>query len=90
MTTTSTTPERAKGDDKIAVATRTGNSRMVVVDLGKAGRKQVKRLRNGEGRLAEEVQKCISELQSAGTISATTQPVVFVVRQKRRRVGLFG
>ena len=58
----------------------------VIVDLGKHRRKRIKDLRRGTGRLADEVNGCVEELKAAGTLSATAQTVVVVVRQKRRRV----
>ncbi len=61
----------------------------IIVDLGKQGRKRVKGLRRGTGRLMDEVNGCLAELRTAGTLSATAQPVVVIVRQKgRRRLGL--
>ncbi len=59
-------------------------TRPIVIDLGKHGRKRVKDLRRGTGRLADEVNDCIMELQAAGTIAPTAQTVVVVVRQKRK------
>ena len=42
------------------------------------------------GRLVEEVNSCLDELRTAGTLSATAQPVVVIVREKpRKRTGLF-
>jgi hypothetical protein len=43
-------------------------------------------LRKGKGRLLEEVSGCLEELKAAGTISANAQPVIVVVREKRRRL----
>ncbi len=57
----------------------------VVLDLGKKRRKQIRQLRRGEGRLMDEINGCIEELRTAGTIGAASQPVVIVVQQKRRK-----
>jgi hypothetical protein len=57
----------------------------VVLDLGKQRRKRIKQLRRGEGKLMDEINASIEELRTAGALSATAQPVVIVVRQKRRR-----
>ena len=57
----------------------------IVIDLGKHRRKRIKDLRNGTGRLAEEVNGCLAELRAAGTVSPNAQTVVVVVRQRRRR-----
>jgi len=63
----------------------------VVLDLGKQRRKRVKQLRRGEGRLMEEVNASIEELRTAGAIAADAQPVVIIVREKRRKTrGLTG
>ena len=65
------------------------NGGMLLVDLGKKSRKQIKRLRNGTGKLVDEVQHCIEELRTAGTLPDSSQPVVVIVRQKRGRLRLF-
>ena len=56
----------------------------VIIDLGKKRRKLVKKLRKGSGKLMDEVQGTLQELRNAGTISASAQPVVVVVRERRR------
>ena len=60
----------------------------IVVDLGRQKSKAVKRLRKGEGRLIDDVNNTIDELKSAGTISATAQTVIVVVREKNRGKGV--
>lgn len=57
----------------------------VVLDLGKRRRKQVKQLRRGEGKLLDDINGAVEELRTAGTLSATSQPVIVIVREKRRR-----
>lgn len=59
----------------------------VIVDLGKKRRKLVKKLRNGSGKLMDEVNGTLLELKNAGTISASAQPVIVIVREKRREGG---
>jgi siroheme synthase len=60
----------------------------VFIDLGKKKKKAVKRLRNGRGSLVGRIQATIEDLRNAGTISATAQPVIVVVREKRKNKGL--
>jgi Family of unknown function (DUF6200) len=62
---------------------------VLLIDLGKKSRKQIKRLRNGTGKLVDEVQKCVQELRTAGTLSESAQPVIMLVREKRSRFPLF-
>lgn len=57
----------------------------VIIDLGKHRRKRVKALRRGEGPLVADVNAAIAELKAAGTIGASSQTVVVIVRQKTRR-----
>jgi hypothetical protein len=57
-----------------------------VLDLGKQRRKRIKELRRGEGKLMDEINASIEELRTAGALGADTQPVVVVVRQKRRKM----
>lgn len=69
-------------------ASTIGASAPIVVDFGKHGRKRVKQLRDGRGPLMAEVARCVEELQTAGTIPTSAQPVVLIVRQKpRKRLG---
>jgi len=56
----------------------------IVVDLGKKRRKQIKQLRRGAGKLMDEVNGCVEELRTAGTVSSSAQPVVIVIQQKSR------
>ena len=56
----------------------------IIVDIGKKRRKQIKRLREGRGKLMDEVTGLLEELRTAGSISSSAQPVVVVVRQKRK------
>jgi hypothetical protein len=57
----------------------------IVLDLGKQRRKRIKQLRRGAGKLMDEVNASIVELRVAGAIGPTAQPVVVVVREKRRK-----
>jgi len=80
---TSTLGERSTG------ATNDGTTDApIVVDFGKHKRKLVKQLRQGKGKLADQVNQTVEELRAAGTISASSQPVIIVVREKRRRNNL--
>jgi hypothetical protein len=67
------------------VATGTASPAPIVLDLGKQRRKRIKDLRRGEGRLMDEINASIEELRTAGALAPTAQPVVVVVRQRRRR-----
>jgi hypothetical protein len=77
------TSPRAKSDAP-AIAPVVDADAPLVIDLGKKGRKQIKRLRKGTGKLVAEVQRRVEELQSAGTLRSSP-PVVLVMSQKRRR-----
>jgi hypothetical protein len=68
-----------------SAAPATGTATPIVIDLGKQRRKAVRALRQGQGELMEDVSKCIQELQAAGTLSASAQPVIVIVRQRPRR-----
>ena len=61
----------------------------IVVDLGKKKRKLVRQLRKGRGALLSRVNGVMEELRTAGTLSGGSQPVIVVVREKKRRRGLF-
>ena len=61
---------------------KTDKSQIIVVDLEeRKASKQIRRLRNGEGKLMDHIEKIISELSEAGTIKSGAQPVVVIVRE---------
>jgi hypothetical protein len=57
-----------------------GNN-IIVVDMGKKRRKQVKRLRNGEGKLMDKVQEVIASMREDGS-STPGDTIVVVVERK--------
>ena len=61
----------------------------VIVDLGRKKKRDIKDLCNGTGALVDEVNSCVRELRASGTISATAQAVVIVVREKRKKTLLW-
>jgi hypothetical protein len=59
-----------------------GKASIVVVDLDEAQpARLVKRLRKGRGKLMTKVERIVSDLVADGTVKATAQPVVIVVRE---------
>ncbi len=61
----------------------------IVVDMGSQRRSRVRQLRQGRGRLMEEVSTLLNELRVDGAISASAQPVVVVVRERSARTLLW-
>lgn len=60
----------------------------IVIDLGKVKRKQVKRLKRGEGPLVEEVQQVVAgvrERLGAEAEGKELLPVVVLYQRKRKR-----
>lgn len=70
--------EEAKTDESVV-------REPIIVDLGKHKRKRVRRLRKGRGRLAGRVMDALDDLYAEGAVEGEAQPVVVIVRQKRRR-----
>jgi hypothetical protein len=56
----------------------------IVLDLGSHKRKAVKRLRAGTGKLLGTAMDSIEELQRVGSIPQGVQPVILIVKEKRR------
>jgi hypothetical protein len=66
-------------------ADKSDKAQLVVVDFGKRQtRKQIKRLRRGEGKLLTRVEGIVNDLVAAGNVKSTAQPVVIIVREKER------
>ena len=62
-------------------------SSVVIVDMGKKKRKQIKRLRRGGGKLMGQIGETMEQLQKEGEISADSPVVVVIVREKRKKSG---
>jgi hypothetical protein len=61
---------------------KAGKSQIVVVELADPqSSRDVKRLRKGQGKLFTHVERIVSDLAEAGTVKASAQPVVIVVRE---------
>lgn len=78
-------------EDRATAATPALSSEkpMVVIDLGKKSKKQVKRLRKGTGRLMDRVADTVDQLRADGEVKADAQIVVVVVKQDDDRKGMF-
>lgn len=57
----------------------------LLIDLGKQKRKDIRQLCDGSGPLVGEVASCLRELRESGQIAADAQPVVIVVRERKRK-----
>jgi len=74
-------------DAKPASATKTtgqAQSATVVADLGSRSKKSIKKLRQGDGRLLEDVHKLVNQLKADHTVAEGAQAVIVVVKEKRR------
>ena len=66
-------------------ATKTATVAPIIIDLGKKSRKQVRLVREGAGKLMDEISVTLEDLRADGTIKPDAQPVLIIVRQKPRR-----
>jgi hypothetical protein len=57
----------------------------IVIDLGKQKRKRIRRLRKGRGRLMARIIDTHAQLKATGVCEESAQPIVIVVRQKKKR-----
>jgi len=79
MTDRQSAHEGARQD---ATETQREKPRLVVVELAKRRTPdQIRLLRKGRGKLVADIEGTLEELVSSGTVSASTQPVVIVVRE---------
>ena len=65
-----------------------GSGKPIIIDLGKKSRKQIKRLKRGEGRLVREVDEAMEEV--AAQLGETVEgkelvPVVVLYRQREKK-----
>jgi hypothetical protein len=61
------------------------SSGVVIVDMGKQKRKDIKALKEGTGQLMDEVRDTLAELRNNGTISSNAEPVVLIVKERMRK-----
>jgi hypothetical protein len=60
-----------------------GGSPFLIIDVKqRQSRQEVRRLRQGEGPLAEQIYDVLEELYAAGHLADEVQPVVFIVREQ--------
>jgi len=76
-------PTEAKGEITKTTELAAVNA-PIVVDLGKKRRKQIRRMRKGQGKLMMEISHLVEELKTTGSINSSSQPVVIVVQKKRK------
>ena len=57
-------------------------SDLCVVEVGQYSRKQIKRLRKGEGKLLSNVEQIIQDMKDDGVLNSDSNTVVLVVRQE--------
>lgn len=57
----------------------------ILVDLGKKPKKKVKKLRKGRGPLMDVIDDTLAELRSHDKLDDGAQPIVIVVREKKKR-----
>jgi hypothetical protein len=56
----------------------------IIVDLGKQSRRQIRALREGQGRLLEQIRTVVNDLKQEGSVEGSAQVVVVVVTKKRK------
>ncbi|MFM7546309.1 MAG: hypothetical protein ACKO3I_07360 [Synechococcales cyanobacterium] len=56
---------------------------VIILELGRHKQKRMRELRKGKGRMFRKVLKVISELQEAGEVGDSVQPVIVIAKQKR-------
>jgi len=57
----------------------------IVLDLGKTKKKEIKKLKNGEGPLVSKVAAAVAQAQGAVPAGKEVIPVVIIYRQKDKR-----
>jgi hypothetical protein len=65
------------------------SSSILIVDLGEKKRKQIKQLRQGRGKLFDEVNELLKDLRSTSTIPESAQPVILIVKESKDGKSLF-
>ncbi len=72
------------------MAEQTANGSLLVVELGKFSKKKIKKLSKGTGQVSDTIKESLQALKAEGTVAATAQTVVFVVKEKPKKSSLLG
>lgn len=55
----------------------------IILEFGRQKKKRIRDLREGRGQMFRKVIKAISELQQAGEVGDSVQPVIVIVKEKK-------
>ena len=72
--TESSKPEKPKKPKK---------ANTIILEFGRQKKDRIRDLQQGKGRMFRHVLKTISELQKAGEVGDSVQPVIVIIKQKR-------
>ena len=56
----------------------------IIMEFGSFDSDDIRDLRRGEGKIYKRIAKVIAQLQEEGTISEDAQPVISLVKQKKK------
>ncbi len=66
----------------------TARNETMIVDMGKADKKAIRKLRKGKsGKLTRRLEETVQHLQTTGELDAGSRVVVVVIRERRRSRG---
>jgi hypothetical protein len=75
---------RSSAEDQLQPAAGASAPSTIVIDVDKEySKKQIKKLRRGEGKLMAKIEELLQDMVERSVIAGTTQPVVIIVREKR-------
>jgi len=78
------TSKNVKGQAKSSVVEMNSDSKLVVIDLGKKqSGKKIRRLRQGQGPLIEDIKDLVARTKENLGVKESTLPIVVVVQKKR-------
>ena len=56
----------------------------IILEFGSFDSDDIKDLRSGQGKIYKRIAKALQQLQEEGTISENAQPVIAVIKQKKK------
>lgn len=68
-------------------STTPAQSNVLIVDMGKRKKKDIKRLRRGRGKLMDRISNTMVQLKEEGELPEGSPVVVVLVREKRKKSG---
>ena len=61
----------------------------IILEMGTAKSRDIRDLQRGQGKIFKNIAKMLKQLKASGETPEDAQPIIIIVRKKRKSKGLF-